>query len=68
MRVQPVLTAVLVTGDGVETMRTLAPPAGRGWEYLAGTVDEGAWAWADEPGAGPSLVTEKAQGAVGAGG
>ncbi|GAB3683120.1 TldD/PmbA family protein [Angustibacter aerolatus] len=59
VRVQPVLTAVLVTGDGVETMRTLAPPAGRGWEYLAGTVDEGAWAWADELAQLPELVTEK---------
>jgi TldD protein len=38
VRVHPVLTAVSVQPDGrFETMRTLAPPAGRGYEYLTGT-------------------------------
>jgi TldD protein len=38
VRLQPVLTAVAVQPDGrFETMRTLAPPAGRGYEYLTGT-------------------------------
>ncbi len=38
VRVHPVLTAVAVEPSGrFETMRTLAPPAGRGYEYLTGT-------------------------------
>jgi TldD protein len=38
VRIHPVLTAVAVEKDGrFETMRTLAPPAGRGYEYLNGT-------------------------------
>jgi TldD protein len=38
VRVHPQLTAVSVGADGrFETMRTLAPPAGRGFEYLTGT-------------------------------
>ncbi|MEP7026301.1 MAG: TldD/PmbA family protein, partial [Actinomycetota bacterium] len=38
VRVHPELTAVAVEAGGrFETMRTLAPPAGRGHEYLTGT-------------------------------
>jgi len=38
VRVYPVLTAVATPAGGrFETMRTLAPPAGRGYEYLTGT-------------------------------
>ncbi len=38
VRIFPALTAVAVQpGGGFETMRTLAPPAGRGYEYLTGT-------------------------------
>jgi TldD protein len=38
VRLHPQLTAVAVTDDGrFDDMRTLAPPAGRGWEYLTGT-------------------------------
>ena len=38
VRVHPSLTAVAVDPGGrFETMRTLAPPAGRGYEYLTGT-------------------------------
>jgi TldD protein len=38
VRLQPSVTAVAVEKDGrFETMRTLAPPAGRGYEYLTGT-------------------------------
>ena len=37
VRLFPVVTAVAVTEDGrFDTMRTLAPPAGRGYEYLTG--------------------------------
>jgi TldD protein len=38
IRLYPAITAVAVTDDGrFDTMRTLAPPAGRGYEYLTGT-------------------------------
>ncbi|MFY9851262.1 MAG: TldD/PmbA family protein [Trebonia sp.] len=37
VRLYPQLTAVAVTESGFDDMRTLAPPAGRGWEYLTGT-------------------------------
>ena len=43
-------------GDGgFETMRTLAPPAGRGWEYLTGT----GWDLAAELAELPELLAEK---------
>ena len=54
VRVHPVLEALALSDDGFETMRTLAPPVGRGWEYLTGaaaggTGDGGAggggWDW-----------------------
>ncbi|MEV5410648.1 TldD/PmbA family protein [Thermopolyspora sp. NPDC052614] len=38
VRLHPALTAMKVTDDGrFDDMRTLAPPAGRGYEYLTGT-------------------------------
>ena len=39
VRIEPELTAVAVdpASGSFETMRTLAPPAGRGWEYVTGT-------------------------------
>jgi TldD protein len=37
VRVHPVLTAVRIAGGAFDTMRTLAPPVGRGYEYLTGT-------------------------------
>ena len=37
VRLHPELTATAVTETGFDDMRTLAPPAGRGWEYLTGT-------------------------------
>ena len=57
VRVHPELEAVAV--DAVhgqfETMRTCAPPAGRGWEYLTGPT----WDWAGELGQLPGWLTEK---------
>ncbi len=43
IRLHPALTAVAVDAahGTFETMRTLAPPVGRGWEYLTGT----GWDW-----------------------
>jgi TldD protein len=46
VRVHPQVTAVAVEPDGrFETMRTLAPPAGRGLEYLGGSAWSGPGAW-----------------------
>jgi TldD protein len=38
VRLHPELTAVAVTDSGFDDMRTLAPPVGRGWEYLTGSA------------------------------
>ncbi|MBB4893085.1 TldD protein [Streptomyces olivoverticillatus] len=57
IRLHPQLTAVAVdpvTG-GFDSMRTLAPPAGRGWEYLTGT----GWDWDAELAEMPELLAEK---------
>ena len=40
-----------------ETMRTIAPPVGRGWEHLVGPT---AWDWDGELAELPSLLAEKA--------
>ncbi|WP_435129487.1 TldD/PmbA family protein [Actinacidiphila sp. bgisy144] len=56
VRLHPTLTAVSVDpGGDFDSMRTLAPPAGRGWEYLTG----GTWDWSGELAALPELLAEK---------
>ncbi|MGW7571111.1 TldD/PmbA family protein [Streptomyces tendae] len=57
VRLHPVLTAVSVDDSSGEfdSMRTLAPPAGRGWEYLTGT----GWDWDSELAEIPELLAEK---------
>jgi TldD protein len=56
VRIHPALTAVAVAGDGMfDTMRTLAPPAGRGYEYLTGT----GWDFAAELAELPELLAAK---------
>ena len=57
VRLAPVLTAVAVDADSgeFETMRTLAPPVGRGWEYLHGT----GWDWESELAELPELLAER---------
>ncbi|MFI5099220.1 MAG: TldD/PmbA family protein [Actinomycetes bacterium] len=62
VRIEPQITAVAVQEDGgFETMRTLAPPAGRGWEYLTGPADTVAptWDWAAELAELPELLAER---------
>jgi TldD protein len=56
VRVHPSFTAVQVdlAQGGFSTMRTLAPPAGRGWEYLTNT----GWDWATELAELPELLAE----------
>ncbi|GHF64211.1 TldD/PmbA family protein [Streptomyces thermodiastaticus] len=57
VRLHPQLTAVSVDGTTGEfdSMRTLAPPTGRGWEYLTGT----GWDWDAELEQLPELLAEK---------
>jgi TldD protein len=56
VRLHPVLTAVALSPDGrFETMRTLAPPAGRGYEYLTGT----GWDFPAELAELPDLLAQK---------
>lgn len=59
IRVAPELTAVWVDpeGGGFDSMRTLGPPAGRGYEYL----DSAGWDWERELEELPSLLLEKAR-------
>ena len=59
VRLQAQLEALAVAESGSETMRTLAPPVGRGWEYLSGTAAEGAWDWDAELAEMPDLLAEK---------
>jgi TldD protein len=57
VRVHAALEAVAIdeaTG-AFETMRTLAPPVGRGWEFLRGV----GWDWEAELAALPGLLAEK---------
>jgi TldD protein len=57
VRIHPDLTALTVdrSTGAFESMRTVAPPAGRGWEYLTGT----GWDWRGEIAEIPSLLMEK---------
>jgi TldD protein len=58
VRVLPSLEAVAVNAEAgtFDSMRTLAPPMGRGWEALVG--DE-VWNWTDELAQLPALLAEK---------
>jgi len=57
VRIYPVVEAVAVdaASGSFESMRTLAPPAGRGWEYTAGQ----GWDFPAELDTMPSLLAEK---------
>ncbi|MGW2289467.1 TldD/PmbA family protein [Streptomyces phaeochromogenes] len=57
VRLHPQLTAVAVDESSGEfdSMRTIAPPVGRGWEYLTGT----GWDWESELARIPELLAEK---------
>ena len=57
VRLHPSVTAVAVEASGrFETMRTLAPPAGRGYEYL---VDGASWDFASELAEMPELLAAR---------
>ncbi|HUO49947.1 MAG TPA: TldD/PmbA family protein [Acidimicrobiales bacterium] len=56
VRIHPVVEIVAVdAAGGFESMRSLAPPAGRGWEYLTGT----GWDWTGELAELPELLAAK---------
>ncbi|MBT0567526.1 TldD/PmbA family protein [Williamsia sp. CHRR-6] len=59
VRVHPEFEATTVDSAAgtFETMRTVAPPVGRGWEYL--TTTEAGWDWADELAQIPEWLAEK---------
>jgi TldD protein len=57
VRLLPQVTATRIDpSGGFETMRTIAPPVGRGWEYVTG-----GWDWAGELARMPELLLEKAK-------
>jgi TldD protein len=58
VRLQPTFEAITVDAAAgtFETMRTLAPPTARGWEYLTG---DDVWDWSGELAELPSLLAEK---------
>ncbi|RMI31421.1 TldD/PmbA family protein [Nocardia stercoris] len=59
VRLHPQLEAITVdsAAGSFETMRTLAAPAGRGWEYVTGA--DGQWDWTGELAAIPEWLAEK---------
>jgi TldD protein len=60
VRLHPELTATAVSEDGFDDMRTLAPPAGRGWEYLTGPGGQpGLWDFPAELAELPELLAAK---------
>ncbi len=54
VRLMPSLTAISVSDAGFATMSSIAPPVGRGWEYLTGT----GWDFDAEVDELPSLLAE----------
>jgi TldD protein len=60
VRLHPELTAVAVTEGGFDDMRTLAPPVGRGWEYLTSpSGSRGGWDFPAELAEIPELLEAK---------
>jgi TldD protein len=60
IRIAPSIEATAVdrAAGGFETMTSLAPPTGRGWEYLVGGPDA-AWDWDTELARIPEWLAEK---------
>ncbi|GGO76329.1 TldD/PmbA family protein [Nonomuraea cavernae] len=55
VRVHPTLNAMKAADGGFDDMSTIAPPVGRGYEYLTGT----GWDWQAELAQLPELLAEK---------
>lgn len=61
VRTAPALQATTVRDGGFETMALSVPPAARGWEYLTGTPEQGAWDVDTELDRIPGWLAEKAR-------
>ncbi|HEY2877858.1 TldD/PmbA family protein [Nocardioides sp.] len=61
IRLRPTFTAMGSDDErGVfDDMSSIAPPAGRGWEYVVGSPADGVWDWDAELGEVPELLAEK---------
>ncbi|MCW2816823.1 MAG: peptidase modulator of gyrase [Nocardioides sp.] len=60
VRMQPGFEAMGAGADTFDSMASIAPPVGRGWEYVAGGSDRaGAWDWDAELDEVPELLAEK---------
>lgn len=57
VRVHPGFEAMGVGADTFDSMASIAPPVGRGWEYLTGGA--GSWDWDTELEEVPELLAEK---------
>ncbi len=59
VRLQPFVECYGSRGDRFDSMATIAPPVGRGWEYLTGDAAQGAWDFDAEIAELPGLLAEK---------
>jgi len=59
VRLQPGFEAMGSGADTVDSMASIAPPVGRGWEYVVGGAGSGGWDWDDEIEQVPELLAEK---------
>ena len=48
IRLQPGFEAMGTGAEGFDSMSSIAPPVGRGWEYLTTGAAAGGWDWDDE--------------------
>ncbi|CAN5362949.1 TldD/PmbA family protein [soil metagenome] len=59
VRLMPGFEAMGSGADTFDSMASIAPPAGRGWEYLRGVADGGVYDWDEEIDQVPELLAEK---------
>jgi TldD protein len=63
VRLHPQVEGLALSDAGFETMRSLAPPVSRGWEYVTGgtgsAAGTGGWDWDDELARLPEYLAEK---------
>ena len=59
IRLQPGFEAMGSGAGGFDSMSSIAPPVGRGWEYLTTGAAAGGWDWDDEIAEVPELLAEK---------
>jgi TldD protein len=59
VRLMPGFEAMGTGADTFDSMRSIAPPVGRGYEYLTTRAADGGWDWDDEIDEVPELLAEK---------